>query len=122
HDIAEGGLAVAIAESCLAGSIGAEVELGEDLLDGRAPSVARSATAALGLPRLPSAVLYGEGCGCFIVSGAGEALRELGARAPTRLIGTVGGEALTIAIADATVSATLAELTRAHRALGALFA
>src|SRR5262249_48231823 len=99
-----------------------EVELGEDLLDGRAPSAARSATAALGLPRLPSAILYGEGCGCFIVSGAEEGLRELGARAPTHLIGTVGGEALTIAIAGAAVSATLGELARADRAVGALFA
>ena len=38
HDIAEGGLAVAIAECCIAGGIGASVELPADLeLFGEAP-------------------------------------------------------------------------------------
>src|SRR5271168_5045422 len=53
HDIAEGGLAIALAECCLAGGIGAEVELGEVF---RGP-----------IPR--PAVLFGEGPGGFVVSG-----------------------------------------------------
>ena len=51
HDIAEGGLAVALAECCLAGGLGAEVELG-------APHAQLSAA------------LFGEGPGGFLVSGA----------------------------------------------------
>jgi phosphoribosylformylglycinamidine synthase len=67
HDIAEGGLAVALAECCLAGGIGAKVELSEELeLFGEAPGQA------------------------FIVSG------PAGGLAGFRLIGTVGGTDLEI--------------------------
>jgi len=78
HDIAEGGLAVALAESCLAGGLGARVEL-----EGSAEDVL--------------AELFGEGCGGFLVSGPDAALDELGGRVPVLAIGTVGGEALRIA-------------------------
>jgi phosphoribosylformylglycinamidine synthase len=67
HDVAEGGLAVALAECCLAGGVGARVELLEE-------------------------ELFGEGAGGFVVSGDAEALRALNARE----IGTTGGEALRI--------------------------
>jgi phosphoribosylformylglycinamidine synthase len=67
HDIAEGGIAVALAECCIAGSIGATVSL----LDGIDPF----------------AEALGQG---FIVSGPPEALAEL------TVIGRVGGSALTI--------------------------
>jgi phosphoribosylformylglycinamidine synthase len=67
HDIAEGGIAVALAECCIAGSIGATVTL-PDGLD-------------------PFAEAPGQG---FIVSGAAEALAEL------TVIGRVGGSTLTI--------------------------
>jgi phosphoribosylformylglycinamidine synthase II len=67
HDVAEGGLAVALAECCLAGDIGARVELPEGL------------------------ELFGEAPGrAFILSGPPEAL------AGHELIGQVGGEALEI--------------------------
>jgi phosphoribosylformylglycinamidine synthase len=68
HDIAEGGIAVALAESCIAGAVGARVELPEYLhLFAEAP---------------------GQG---FIVSGSAEALVEY------PIIGRVGGSELEIA-------------------------
>ncbi len=108
HDIAEGGLAVALAECCLAGGLGAEVRLdgdgggGEDLAD-------------------PLRLLFGEGPGGFLVSGTPSGVRSLGRRTRVRTIGVVGGDALTIALADTTVSATLSELIEAHSALAELF-
>jgi phosphoribosylformylglycinamidine synthase len=67
HDIAEGGALVAIAECCLAGALGAEIELEDD-----------------------DEARFGEGAVGFVLSGPEPALRALGAR----VIGTVGGEAL----------------------------
>jgi phosphoribosylformylglycinamidine synthase II len=96
HDIAEGGVAVALAESCLAGGIGARVRL-ED------PSPDAEAT------------LFGEAPGGFLLSGSEAALRELGERVPLQLIGTVGGEALVIEIgADRGLDVALGELAGAH--------
>jgi phosphoribosylformylglycinamidine synthase len=102
HDIAEGGLATALAECCLAGGIGAEVALG-----------------SAGLARPMAADLFGEGPGGFVVSGTTRALGELGESVPVQLIGTVGGDALKIAETATTI--TLAELTHAHSGLEALF-
>jgi phosphoribosylformylglycinamidine synthase subunit PurL len=102
HDIAEGGAAVALAECCLAGGLGAQVELSAS---GHALTT-----------------LFGEGPGGFIVSGAEQDLRELRERVPVSIIGTVGGDALQIALpGEGTVSATLAELQEAHGALAELF-
>jgi phosphoribosylformylglycinamidine synthase len=86
HDVAEGGLAVALAECCIAGDIGAElsVEAAEDALFGEAP-------------------------GAFVVSGPRAAFAAFGAAAT--VIGIVGGDALRIAGA---LSVPLAELARAH--------
>ncbi|HEY6526684.1 MAG TPA: phosphoribosylformylglycinamidine synthase subunit PurL [Solirubrobacteraceae bacterium] len=67
HDIAEGGIAVAIAECCIAGQIGATITL-PDGLDPFAEAPGRA----------------------FIVSGSEEALRGLA------VIGRVGGSALTL--------------------------
>ena len=58
HDVAEGGLAVALAEGCLAGGLGATVDL----------SPLRPAGEAL---------LFGEGPGAFVVSGPEQSLRRL---------------------------------------------
>jgi phosphoribosylformylglycinamidine synthase subunit PurL len=102
HDIAEGGLAVALAECCLAAALGARVEL-DATATGRTTS------------------LFGEGPGGFVVSGREEALRELGELAPVRVVGMVGGDALRIALEGQTVSATLDELAEAHGALAGLF-
>ncbi len=106
HDIAEGGLAVALAECCLAGELGAEVSLDGDLLPGAPLDVA----------------LFGEGCGGFVVSGREHALSELSRRVAVQMIGAVGGEELKIERAGETVRATLGELAAAHQALGSVIA
>jgi phosphoribosylformylglycinamidine synthase subunit PurL len=85
HDVAEGGVAVALAEAALAGGLGAMVS------------------------GLDDAELFGEGPGAFLVSGDAEALRAFGAAA--RVIGEVGGDALSI---DGVLSVPLADLERAH--------
>ncbi len=48
HDIAEGGLALALAECCLAGGLGAQVELSQDLWESLAPFAAGRSNAADG--------------------------------------------------------------------------
>jgi phosphoribosylformylglycinamidine synthase II len=116
HDIAEGGLAVALAECCLAGGFAAALMIAAGPT---ADSPADSASASV--PADHSTRLFGEGPGGFVVSGSREALAELAERVPLELLGTVGGDALTIAIDGETVSATLAELTDAHGALAELF-
>jgi phosphoribosylformylglycinamidine synthase len=87
HDVAEGGLVVALAECCLAGGLGAVVEL--DVAD--------------------EALLFGEGPGAFVVSGTAESLRAFGAHA--RVLGGVGGDALVL---GGGVSIPLAELEAVH--------
>jgi phosphoribosylformylglycinamidine synthase subunit PurL len=64
HDIAEGGLAVALAECCVAGGVGARVEVDVEVF-GEAPGTG------------------------FVVSGAYEVVASMG-----RVIGSVGGDAL----------------------------
>jgi len=101
HDIAEGGLLVAVAECCLAGGIGATLDLG--------PS------------EEPMARLFGEGPGGFVVSGPRAALDALAARVPLDLFGEVGGDALSVTIAGRSQSLPLAELRAAHAELARLF-
>jgi phosphoribosylformylglycinamidine synthase II len=84
HDVAEGGVAVALAECCIAGGIGASVELE-------------------GVP------LFAEGPGAFVVSGPAEPMTAFGAAA--RVIGTVGREALAI---RGELDIPVAELARVH--------
>jgi phosphoribosylformylglycinamidine synthase len=90
HDVAEGGLAVALAEACLAGGLGCSVDL----------SPLRPAGEAL---------LFGEGPGAFVVSGPEQSLRAFGGAA-TR-IGTVGSDALVI---DGSLSVPVRDLEAAH--------
>ena len=101
HDIAEGGLAVALAECCLAGSIGASVELPGPV----EPSVNGDELAAL----------YGECAGRFLVSGPAQAIATLGERALT--IGAVGGTALQLGRR----AWELGELREAHAGLALAF-
>jgi phosphoribosylformylglycinamidine synthase len=107
HDIAEGGLAIALAECCLAGGLGADARLdalvGEDDDDD--------------LFR----ILFGEGSGGFIVSGIATGVRALGRRTHVRVIGTVRPGALSMGLGDISFSASLAELAEAHGALAELF-
>jgi phosphoribosylformylglycinamidine synthase subunit PurL len=103
HDVAEGGLLVAVAESCLGGAIGATLELdaGAD----------------------PASALFGESPGSgFVVSGPAAALRALGERVSLQLIGAVGGESLDVTCGTERIALSLAELRTAHGALAPLFA
>jgi phosphoribosylformylglycinamidine synthase II len=105
HDVAEGGFLVAVAESCLAGDIGATLDLGpveDDDLE---------------------RILFGESPGAgFVVSGSEDALKRLGERVDLDLLGTVGGEALDVTSGDTRITASLDELRDAHAALAPLFA
>jgi len=123
HDIAEGGFAIALAECCLAGSVGATVELGEDFWEATSP-FAPGPRAPAPASTLLRAALFGEAPGGFVVSGSGDGLRALGERVSVREVGTVGGDALAIghaAGAGSIVTVTLAELAEAHRELEELF-
>jgi phosphoribosylformylglycinamidine synthase II len=114
HDIAEGGVAIALAECCLAGGLGAEVEL--DVTEWQ---------------RDPDVALFGEGPGGFLVSGSQSALDELAASVPVRKLGTVGGGLLSLKISAATderglggetkIGLTLEQLAHAHAQLAELF-
>jgi phosphoribosylformylglycinamidine synthase II len=113
HDIAEGGLAVALAECCLAGGIGAELLLGEAVGETITPS-GTSPGAWWPVPSAQAA-LFGESQGGFVISGSEGTLRALGAHVPVRLIGTVGGEALSIEVdGEPTVQIALEQLAAVH--------
>jgi phosphoribosylformylglycinamidine synthase len=86
HDVAEGGVAVALAECCIAGGIGAGVDLGD----------------------LP---LFAEGPGAFLVSGPREAMAAFGTHA--RVIGDVGSDALAIT-GRLKLTVPVTELARVH--------
>ncbi len=101
HDIAEGGFAVALAECCLAGGIGA--------------------TVALGPSEDPWTHLFGEGPGGFVVSGHPTAIAQLAERVTLDVFGAVGGDALHITIADEQLDVPLDELREAHDALRRFF-
>jgi phosphoribosylformylglycinamidine synthase len=107
HDIAEGGLAVALAECCVAGGLGARVTV---------DPVALTPGHAKALP-----ALFGEGPGGFVVSGSAQALDALAAETPVHDLGEVGGGLLEIAAGEARIEASLDDLREAGMALGALF-
>jgi len=101
HDIAEGGFLVAVAECCLASGLGAQLDIG--------PSDA------------PFTHLFGEGPGGFVVSGERDALDELAERVALDVFGTVGGDRLSVRIAEHAFSVSMAELGAAHVALARFF-
>jgi phosphoribosylformylglycinamidine synthase len=97
HDVAEGGLLATVAESCLAGGVGARLALAADPGD---------------------EALFGECPGRgFVVSGPEAEVRALGARTEVVLLGAVGGQELVAGPARV----GLAELREAWAALGPLF-
>jgi phosphoribosylformylglycinamidine synthase len=125
HDIAEGGLAVALAECCLAGGLGAQVELGEDFWEA-VPSVVPSPRSTSPAPGQVTAALFGEAPGGFLVSGRAQALQQLAQDVPLMALGRVGEDVLNIVEAGATagmmLTLTLDELAAAHAGLAELFA
>ena len=81
HDCSEGGIAVTLAESCLAGGVGADVHLHDDLQ--------------------PVASLFGETQSRIVITvadGDAEAFVDelTAAQVPYSVVGSVGGERLTI--------------------------
>ncbi|HEV7772215.1 MAG TPA: phosphoribosylformylglycinamidine synthase subunit PurL [Conexibacter sp.] len=101
HDVAEGGLAVALTECCLGGGHGAQVDFrgagadGERLLE----------------------TLFGEGPGGFVLSGSRPALAALAREIQLTFVGIVGAPdgALELSLdGDATLSWPLAELREAR--------
>ncbi|HEY0632015.1 MAG TPA: AIR synthase-related protein, partial [Thermoleophilaceae bacterium] len=92
HDVSEGGLAVALAECCIAGGLGATVEL---------PS---------------EEMLFGEGPGGVIVSGpvaSIDKLAEMAAESGFLRLGEVRGDRLVIAGFAATLSVPVVDLATA---------
>ncbi|MDD6791310.1 MAG: AIR synthase related protein, partial [Thermobifida fusca] len=105
HDLSDGGLAVALAESCLRGGVGCEVDLGDDAFT----------------------ALFSESAARAVVSVRPEhetALVDLCAKhgVPVRRLGTVGGSALTMVHRTGRISIEVAELRDAYEStLPALF-
>lgn len=101
HDIAEGGIATALAECALAGSIGAAVEIdpGDDVWQ----------------------ACFGEGPGGFICCGHVTALAQLAERTTVTVIGKVGGDRLEIDLGSEKIELGLDELRQRHRALESVF-
>ncbi|WP_372790313.1 phosphoribosylformylglycinamidine synthase subunit PurL [Paraconexibacter sp.] len=107
HDVAEGGCAVALVESCLAGGLGARF-LGEPTAEATAPEVVDT-------------ILFGERPGAFIVSGSEEALERLAEKIPLDIFGEVGGQGIDFVVGSETFSVTLDELREAHDGLRPFF-
>jgi phosphoribosylformylglycinamidine synthase subunit PurL len=124
HDIAEGGLAVALAECCLGGELGAHVQFGTDFFGAEAAGATGREGIWSGILPATAAALFGEGSGGFVVSGDEDELRALGERTSVRILGTVGGESLRIDLDTdgEAIELTLAEMAHAHGALAELFA
>ena len=101
HDIAEGGFLVAVAECCLAGGIGATLDLG------------------------PSddawTQLFGEAPGGFVVSGHPTAIAQLAERVQLDVVGAVGGDTLHVTIDGDDLAVPLDELREAHDGLRRFF-
>ena len=98
HDISDGGLACALAESVLAGGIGARVEL--EALSARAGD--------------EQAALFGEGAGGVLVSGSIEALQPLAEIGELLWLGETGGEALELQAGADSLSLSVAQVRAAY--------
>jgi phosphoribosylformylglycinamidine synthase len=97
HDVSDGGLAVALAESAIGAGLGCRVDL--------QPLRERGCS--------PEEALFGEGSGGFLLSGARAELEALGAV----ILGEVGGETIEIAAGDHSIILPLAGAERAWRSL-----
>jgi phosphoribosylformylglycinamidine synthase II len=97
HDISDGGLACALAESAIASGIGCQVDV--------APLRNRGCS--------PEEALFGEGAGGFLLSGDRVVLEEIGATP----LGRVGGTTIEIAAGDRSLTVGLVALESAWRSL-----
>jgi phosphoribosylformylglycinamidine synthase len=121
HDCSEGGLAVALAESCISRQIaretprliGAQIDL-TDLSPAGGDGQGEQAPSPVAIRRL-DALLFGETQGRIVISVAAINAVKVLAQAkilgvPAARIGTVGGEALQIKTAGSTLSCGVGEL------------
>jgi phosphoribosylformylglycinamidine synthase len=97
HDISDGGLACALAESAIAAGMGCSIDL--------QPLRERGCS--------PEEALFGEGAGGFLLSGERAALEELGATP----LGKVGGTTIEIAAGDRSLTVGLVAIESAWRSL-----
>jgi phosphoribosylformylglycinamidine synthase len=97
HDISDGGLACALAESAIAGGIGCSIDL--------QPLRERGCS--------PEEALFGEGAGGFLLSGDRAVLEELGATP----LGKVGGTTIEVAAGDRSLIVGLVAVESAWRSL-----
>lgn len=105
HDCSEGGLAVALAESCIGGKLGATVELPSGPALDKFP--AHAARAALLFGESQSRIILG-----IAPKNADRVLANLAAaKIPHSRLGTVGGDQLSITAHGATLAAPLAEVS-----------
>jgi phosphoribosylformylglycinamidine synthase len=115
HDCAEGGLAVALAECCIASGVeGGALTAAPPPFLGAAVRLPASALR-------PDVALFGEGPSRVVVTcapDAADALAELASGLPFAALGTVGGDRLQIAVqGSATIDLPVAELHRAYESL-----
>jgi len=106
HDCSDGGVAVALAECCLLGGLGATVAIEAGEADSASPAGV-------------AAILFGESQSRFIISALTEhapTLRELSDRhsVPLQRLGTAGGDRLLITVLDETIDVAVAEARAAH--------
>jgi phosphoribosylformylglycinamidine synthase subunit PurL len=107
HDVSDGGLACALAESAIAGGRGCRVDL-DPLVELRGCS--------------GETALFGEGPGGFLLSGERAALESLSGdgRADVLLVGETGGDRVELDAAEASLSVSLEQAERAWRSLAEL--
>lgn len=98
HDVSDGGLACALAESAIGGGVGCRADL--------QPLRERGCS--------PEEALFGEGAGGFLLSGERSTLEDLGAV----VIGEVGGTTIEIAAGDRSLVLGLGGAESAWRSLG----
>jgi phosphoribosylformylglycinamidine synthase len=99
HDVSDGGLACALAESSIASGLGCRADL-QDLRE-------RGCS--------PEEALFGEGTGGFVLSGERAELEALGAH----VFGEVGGTTIELAAGDRSLVVGLVDATEAWRSLDA---
>jgi phosphoribosylformylglycinamidine synthase II len=105
HDVSDGGLACALAESAIASGLGCNIDL-DPLVEARGAS--------------GETALFGEGPGGFVISGDRSELESLASDdLDVLIIGEVGGKTIEIEAAEQSLSVPLADAEGAWRSLAA---
>jgi phosphoribosylformylglycinamidine synthase II len=107
HDLSDGGLACALAETAIAGGVGVQADL-DPLVELRGGS--------------GETCLFGEGPGGFVLAGPPEAIETVAQRAADAgvdflRLGEAGGDRLELGAAEAEISLPLEDVERAWRSL-----